>query len=140
MCWEAKSGSGHPRVVLKRPNGQDSSTVHDHLHLESSAPSQGLITKCYWHPMLLRSLKNCKAFPGGVSGKERACQCRKHKRRRLHRWSERCPWRRAWPPSPVFLPGESHAQRSTEGWNPQGNTGSDTSEAPEHTRTRELNK
>jgi len=25
--------------------------------------------------------------------------------------SERFPWRRAWQPTPVFLPGESHRQR-----------------------------
>ena len=28
------------------------------------------------------------------------------------------PWRRAWPPTPVFLPGESHGQRSLAGYSP----------------------
>jgi len=28
------------------------------------------------------------------------------------------PWRRAWQPTPVFLPGKSHAQRSVEGYGP----------------------
>ena len=28
------------------------------------------------------------------------------------------PWRRAWLPSPVFLPGEFHAQRSLVGYSP----------------------
>ena len=28
----------------------------------------------------------------------------------------RLPWRRAWQPTPVFLPGESHGQRSLEGY------------------------
>ena len=28
--------------------------------------------------------------------------------------------RRLWPPTPVFLPGESHRQRSLEGCSPQG--------------------
>ena len=28
------------------------------------------------------------------------------------------PWRRAWQPTPVFLPGESHGQRSLEGDSP----------------------
>ena len=27
----------------------------------------------------------------------------------------RSPWRRAWQPTPVFLPGESHGQRSLVG-------------------------
>ena len=31
-------------------------------------------------------------------------------------WVEKIPWRRAWQPSPVFLPGESHGQRSLAGY------------------------
>ena len=46
------------------------------------------------------------------------------------------PWRRAWWPTPVFLPGESHGQRSLEGYSPQGCKESDTAEATEHTCTR----
>ena len=48
-----------------------------------------------------------KAFPGGASGKEPTCQCRRHKRRRFNPWVENVPWKRAWQPTPVFLPGES---------------------------------
>ena len=29
-------------------------------------------------------------------------------------------WRRKWQPTPVFLPGESHGQRSLAGYSPQG--------------------
>ena len=38
------------------------------------------------------------------------------------------PWRREWQPSPVFLPGESHGQRSLVGYSPWGHTESDTTE------------
>jgi len=38
-------------------------------------------------------------------------------------------WRRAWQPTPVFLPGESHEQRSLAGYSPQGRTESDMTEA-----------
>ena len=31
-------------------------------------------------------------------------------------WVRKIPWRRAWQPTPVFLPGESHGQRSLEGY------------------------
>ena len=31
-------------------------------------------------------------------------------------WVGKIPWRRAWQPIPVFLPGESHAQRSLAGY------------------------
>ena len=37
-------------------------------------------------------------------------------------------WRRKWQPTPLFLPGESHGQRSLEGYSPRGLKESDTSE------------
>ena len=37
-------------------------------------------------------------------------------------------WRRKWHPTPLFLPGESHGQRSLEGYSPRGLKESDTSE------------
>ena len=40
----------------------------------------------------------------------------------------RSPWRRVWQPAPVFLPGESHGQRSLTGYNPQGCKESDRTE------------
>ena len=30
------------------------------------------------------------------------------------------PWRRKWQPTPVFLPGESHGERSLVGYSPWG--------------------
>ena len=33
-------------------------------------------------------------------------------------WVGKIPWRRAWQPTPVFLPGESHGQRSLVGYGP----------------------
>ena len=57
-------------------------------------------------------------FPGGPGGKELACQCRRHKRHRFNPWVGKIPWRRAWQPTPVFLPGELHGQRSLVGYNP----------------------
>ena len=35
------------------------------------------------------------------------------------------PWRREWQPAPVFLPGESHGQRSLAGYSPWGHKESD---------------
>ena len=57
-------------------------------------------------------------FPGGTSGKELACQCRRQKRCKFDPWVRKIPWRRSWQPTPVFLPGESHGQRSLAGYNP----------------------
>ena len=44
-------------------------------------------------------------------------------------WVEKIHWRRKWQPTPVFLPGESHGQRSLAGYSPWGHKKSDTTEA-----------
>ena len=46
---------------------------------------------------------------------------------------QKIPWRREWQPTPVFLPGESHGQRSLVGYSPWGCKESDTTEATSHT-------
>ena len=35
-------------------------------------------------------------------------------------WLGKIPWRRVWQPTPVFLSGESHGQRSLAGYSPWG--------------------
>ena len=55
-------------------------------------------------------------FPRGTGGKEPACQCRRHKICRFDPWVRKIPWRRAWQPTAVLLPGESHGQRSLAGY------------------------
>ena len=70
-----------------------------------------------------------------ASGKESACQCRRHKRHRFDPLIGKIPWRRKWQPTPVFLPGESHGQRSLVGYSPWGRKGSDMTETTWHTHT-----
>ena len=43
-------------------------------------------------------------------------------------WVRRIPWRREWLPTPVFLPGEFHGQRSLVGYGLWGHKESDTTE------------
>ena len=56
-----------------------------------------------------------KGFPGGASGEEPPCQYRRHKRHRFDPWVGNIPWRKAWQPTPVFLPGESHGKEEPDG-------------------------
>ena len=44
-------------------------------------------------------------------------------------WVRKIPWRRAWQPTLVSMPGKSHGQRSLVGYSPQGCKESDTTEA-----------
>ena len=65
---------------------------------------------CYWD------------FPVCATVKESACQCRRHKRHRFNHWFGKIPWRRVWQPTPIFLPGESHGQRSLAAYSQEGHT------------------
>ena len=56
-------------------------------------------------------------LPRWHSGKEPNCQCR---RCGFNPWVGKIPWRRAWQPTPVFLPGESHEQWRLAGYSPWG--------------------
>ena len=51
------------------------------------------------------------------------------KRHGLNPWVGKIPSRRKWQPTPVFLLGKSHGQRSLAGCGPQGCKESDTTEA-----------
>ena len=61
---------------------------------------------------------NCSfsVAPTWYSGKESACQYRRHKRHKFSPWVRKIPWSRAWQPTPVLLPQESHGQRSLVGY------------------------
>ena len=57
-----------------------------------------------------------KGFSGRGSGKEPDCNAGdvRDKRRVFDPWIQKIPWRRAWQPTLVFLPGESKGQRSLQ--------------------------
>ena len=59
------------------------------------------------NPLYLYLLYTYVSFPGGSAVKN-YLQCR---RCRFDPWVGNIPWRQKWQPTPVFLPGESHAQR-----------------------------
>ena len=65
------------------------------------------------------------SFPGGTSGKESTCQC---KRQGFDSWVEEIPWKRKWQTTSVFLPGKFHGQRRLVGYSPWGHQAFDMSE------------
>ena len=67
------------------------------------------------------------AFKGSLVAQTKGIclQCRRHG---FDPWVGKIPWRRAWQPTPVFLPEESHGQRSLVGYSPRGHKESDTTE------------
>ena len=70
-----------------------------------------------------------EGLPRRLRGKPN-CQCR---RCGFSPWVREISWRRKWQPTPVFLLGKFHGQRSRVGYSPRGRKESDVTE---HTRTR----
>ena len=63
------------------------------------------------------------------SGKGSAYQRKRWRRRGFDPWVEKIPYRRYWQPTPAFLTGKSHGQRSCwAGYSPWGCKESDTTE------------
>ena len=56
-------------------------------------------------------------LPWGLRWQRIHLQCG---RLRFDPWVGKIPWRKAWQPTLVFLPGESHGQRSLAGYSPWG--------------------
>ena len=67
-------------------------------------------------------------FPSGASSEESTCPCRRPKRHGFDLWVGKIPWSRKWQPTPVFLSGEFHRQRSLAGYSSEGRTEWDTTE------------
>ena len=98
--------------------------------LNGLSPQSLQILKYYGS--FLHSIRDSMGSPGSTSGKESACQCRRHKGRGLDPWVGKIPWRRKWQTTPVFLPGKLHGQRSLAGFSLWGRKELDTTE---HTST-----
>ena len=112
VCWHwftASLSTPTPATI------SDACKMHKAPHLPKSCFT-------YFHTLssisgaYIYDLPTCTSgFPWWLSSKERACQCR---RRGLDPWVRKIPWRRKWQPTPLFLCGKSHAQRTLEGYSP----------------------
>ena len=69
-------------------------------------------------------------------GKESACQSRRHWRLGFDPWVKSIPRRRKWQPTPVFLPGKFHGQRSLVDYIPWGCKEADRLSTHKHWRPR----
>ena len=67
-------------------------------------------------------------FPGGSVVKNPPANAADTKDTSSIPGAGRFPWRRKWQPTPVFLPGKSHGQKSLVGYSPWGRKESDTTE------------
>ena len=75
--------------------------------------------------MILKGTVRVMGISKWLSGKESVCQRRRYG---FDPWVRKIPWRRKWQPTPVFLHGKSHGERSLKGYSPQSHKESDTTE------------
>ena len=87
------------------------STIVVHLGYFDIFPSVDFSCPSIFYCLFLR-------LPRWHGCKESTCQCRRSKRCGFNPWTRKIPWRRARQHTPVFLPGESHGQRSLAGYSP----------------------
>ena len=114
FCWSTRQK--HPEVAFSFP-------FCGSLRLVPLLSPRMLLAWCwqahYW-----------EGFPGGAVVKNPSAQCRKYRRHGFSPWVKKIPWSRKWQPTPVFLSGKSHGQRSLAGYSPWGHKKLD---AAEHT-------
>ena len=124
---DGKSGSrsknSDPEFIAWNLNsGIQNQISESNLNLDSQIPRSRIqIQELRTWNLKSRSM----GLPWWLSGKESACQCRRH---RFDPWVRKIPWRRAWQPAPVFLPGESCGQRSLVNYSPWGHKELDMTE------------
>ena len=78
--------------------------------------------------------RNHQASQVALAVKNLPANAGRFKRREFNIWVGKIPWSWAQQPTPVFLPGVYHGQRSLAGCSPQGRIESDTTEATARTR------
>ena len=105
---------------------EDCATVSMFIYLVVQSSSQTLRA----HPCSIGFHYRKQGLPRWLSGKKSACQCR---RLGFDPWVRKICWSGKWQPTPVFLPGKSHGQRSLAGYSPRGHKELDTTEWLTHT-------
>ena len=92
---------------------------HRHKPLFSGMESYSILW--VWKSQTETKQKASRSLPGRLlssstslrlsEGSQRCCR-----RCEFEPWAGKIPWRRKWQPTPVFLPGKSHGQRSLAGY------------------------
>ena len=77
------------------------------------------------HDILFLVFEGTAGLPWWLRGWSICLQCG---RPGFDPWVGKIPWRRRWQPTPVFLPGESHGERSLVGYSPCGHKELDMTE------------
>ena len=94
--WASVFASQRPRLLWSPGPRMEALCRLGIKVLQTANPSKG--------SHLFHVLRAWVGYPGGTSGKESVCQCRRHERLGFSPWGGKIPWRREWhPPQPSCL-------------------------------------
>ena len=114
LLWplEGKHTPAPARPCIPFPKARNTRPHSSFQPEELRGQRRTCLEKCKEEP---NSISQELGFPGGASGTQSTCQCRRCKRLGLDPWARKIPWRRKRQPTPVLLPGKFHGQRSLAG-------------------------
>ena len=104
-----------PSFVTRRFH-QSNQILFPYMLLEDIEYSSLCYTVGIHRLSILYILQYIWASQAALAVKNIPASASRHKRGRFDPWVGKIPWGRVWQPTPVFLPGESHGQRSLMGY------------------------
>ena len=116
-CLSPGSGAGQPPLPSRVHSQASPPLPHPHTAL-SLRVYLGLIRALVIEIRAILMISSRASW--WLSGKESTCRSSRCRRRGFDPWVGKVPWRRKWQPTPVFLPGEFHGQRSLADHSPRG--------------------
>ena len=115
-CFPKSPSAGAPICHLRDENRQWTYSFchipYRHHHTPTHARTIRSTPTSAWASLVAQMVKNLPAM----------------RRPGFSPWVGKILWRRSWQPTPVFLPGEFHGQRSLEGYSARGHKELDTIE------------
>ena len=119
-CVYVENSQGYSKVYMEKPRTLNSQNSFEKIRMED-------------YLILRPTVKLQWGCPGGSDGKESAYSVGDPGS--VPGLGRSRDWRRAWQPTPVFLPGEFHGQWSLVGYSPWGLRESDMTERLTHTQS-----
>ena len=110
MFDSCQNAAGSPRFLISFPCLYLSQPWYRQERWESHNKALQIAT-CLWRELVHASLRTTRASLVAQTVKNLSAI----RRPGFNPWVRKIPWRRAWQPTPVLLPAESHGQRSLAG-------------------------
>ena len=125
VCQAAVHGLTHAHTV--KEGGHTGTLINEYIATAVSVQTLGKRINLLqsWPSRMVKNWAIYLQLPNPITGASLPAQrqrihlqCGRYERGEFSPRVEKIPWKRAWQPTPVILPGEFHGQRSLVGYNP----------------------